>query len=379
MSEDRVDAPCPHFGPCGGCALQHFADHAYGAWKRDLLVRALARAGFQDADVAPMAACAPRARRRAVFAGLRSERATFVGFHERGSNRIIDIGECQILTPRLEALIAPLRALIAQSAPAGASVSIAVHETEGGVDLLLAARDWPDGPGDREALAAFASVQGLARLTLDSGAGPEPIAIRGSTAVRFDDVPSAIPPGGFLQATVAGEAALRAVVMEAAAEAGRGRLLDLFAGSGGFGLPAARSRTVLAVEGDADACAAMDAAARAASLPLTVEKRDLFQRPLAGAELREAAMAIFDPPRAGAKAQAEALAADGPPVVVAISCNPATLARDAAILRGGGYRLARAVPVDQFLWSGHLEAACVFQRATRGSMRLLGETGGAGS
>lgn len=163
------------------------------------------------------------------------------------------------------------------------------------------------------------------------------------------------PPGAFLQASAAAEAALVAEVT--AAIGGARPVLDLYAGLGTFAF--ALGGGVHAVEGNAAAAAAM---AAAAAPGITVERRDLERDPLPVEALARYAAAVFDPPRAGARRQAERLAASAIPTIVAVSCNPATFARDAARLIAGGYRLERVAPVDQFVWTPHLELVAVFRR-----------------
>ena len=174
------------------------------------------------------------------------------------------------------------------------------------------------------------------------------------------------PPGAFLQATASGEAAIVAATLAGIGRAKR--VADLFSGCGTLALPLlATGAQVRAVDSAAGSLAALDAAARrAGSAPrLAIEARDLDRRPLVGDELDGLDALVFDPPRDGARAQAEALAAGGPPRIVAVSCNPATFARDAAILKAGGYALERLTPIDQFLWSPHLELVGVFARRRR--------------
>jgi 23S rRNA (uracil1939-C5)-methyltransferase len=175
-------------------------------------------------------------------------------------------------------------------------------------------------------------------------------------------VPVPLPPGAFLQATAEGEAALGAFVREAAE--GAKRVADLYAGIGTFAFPLAKAGAkVHAVDAGKAEIAAIEAAARAAVLPgVTAELRDLDKRPLDAGALAGFDAVVFDPPRAGAAAQAAQLAAARVPRVIAVSCNPGTFARDAKLLLEGGYRLARVRPVDQFLWSTHLELAAFFLR-----------------
>ncbi len=218
--------------------------------------------------------------------------------------------------------------------------------------------------GARERLAAFADAVDLARLSWRAGEGPaEPVSQRRPCIVVFGGVPVSVPPGAFLQASAEGEAELVRRVVTAVA--GAGRVADLFAGLGTFSLPMAKAAAVRAVDGDADAVAALRAAANGAGLAgrVTAEARNLFRDPLTAAELARFDAAVFDPPRAGAAAQASELARSGVLTVVGVSCNPVSFARDAASLAGGGYRLDRVTPVDQFLWSEHVELVGVFSRS----------------
>ncbi|MBV8167689.1 MAG: class I SAM-dependent RNA methyltransferase, partial [Alphaproteobacteria bacterium] len=217
----------------------------------------------------------------------------------------------------------------------------------------------------REALARFADRADVARLSWrQPGAAPEPIARRRPVPVDFAGVAVEPPPGGFLQATREGERAIRDAVIAALPSAGK--IADLFAGCGTLSLPlAARGLSVRAAERDPEALGALVAAARRAQLAVATEARDLERRPLAGDELAGLDAAIVDPPRAGARAQAAALAASGVPTVVMVSCDPATFARDARLLVDGGYRLEAVQPIDQFLWSPHVELVAVFRRAAR--------------
>jgi len=243
-------------------------------------------------------------------------------------------------------------------------VEALVTESDSGLDLLLLS-DAALGLKRRERLAGFAEAHDLARIARrhSKGSGVEVVIERRPVRVVFGEVATVLPPGAFLQATREGEAVLRRAVIEALGEARR--IADLYAGCGTFGLPlAAAGRQVLAVEREKQLTEALAAAARASAghLRLSVETRDLERRPLEPQELGRAQGAILDPPRAGAKTQAAALAASKLARIAAVSCNPATFARDARILLGGGYRLDWIQPVDQFLWSPHLELAAAFSR-----------------
>jgi 23S rRNA (uracil1939-C5)-methyltransferase len=356
---DRAEPVCPHFGVCGGCALQHVADAAYAAAKLDSIRVPLARVGLGDVPFAPLARTAPGERRRARFAALKKGGRTRFGFNERQSHRLADLTACPVLRPELAALITPLRAELNAILPDGGRADVMASVMEGGIDLMLVGPPRLDGAA-RDRLARFAETMGLARLSWrpDDRRGAEPIAHRLPLAARFDGIAVTPPPGAFLQASAAGEAALTQAVVEAVA--GAGRIADLFAGLGTFALPLARTAAVAAVEGDG---AAVDALNRSGhGRRLTATRRDLFETPLTAKELARFDAVVFDPPRAGAAAQAAVLAASRVPLVVGVSCNPATFARDARALADGGYELVAVHPVDQFLWSSHVELAGVFRR-----------------
>jgi 23S rRNA (uracil1939-C5)-methyltransferase len=353
---DRVTPACRHFTQCGGCALQHLAPAAYASFKRDLIVEALARRGLADVTVAAPALSPPGSRRRASFAARRGARRCVVGFHAAASPRVVPLAECPVTMPAIVALLPALAECLARCLPVDGAADVLVTALDGGLDVAIDAETTPDLAA-REALAEFAMAQDVARLTW-SGA---PIAQRRPLALRLGEVAVTPPPGGFLQATAAGEHAIVTAVLDALPT--RGKVADLFAGCGTISLPlASRGLSVHAIECDDAALAALAAAARTAQLPIVTEARDLERQPLSGTALDGLAAVVFDPPRAGAPAQAAALAVSRVPTVVAVSCHPGSFARDARTLVDGGYRLEHVQPIDQFLWSPHVELVAVFRR-----------------
>jgi 23S rRNA (uracil1939-C5)-methyltransferase len=360
----RAEPPCRHFGACGGCALQHLAPGSYRDWKLALLERALARQGIAAGAILPLVATPPARRRRADFTALRRKSDMLLGFNAPLSHEIIDLAECPVLLPAIAALLPALRDMLAALLAPSERAEVKVTASDSGLDLLLVT-GIALGAKRRERLAAFAEAQDLARVARlhPKGDSAEPIVERRPVLVRFGPVSVTLPPGAFLQATREGERALQAAVARGVGD-GR-RVADLYAGCGSLGLPlAAAGHGVHAVEGDRAAVETLERMAResAGRLRLTVARRDLDRRPLMDAELERFDAVIFDPPRAGAPAQAEALAQSGVPRIIAISCNPASFARDAKALAEGGYRLDWVQPVDQFLWSPHLELAALFTR-----------------
>jgi 23S rRNA (uracil1939-C5)-methyltransferase len=364
----RVEPPCPYFGRCGGCALQQLQDGAYAEWKGRILAEALARRGLQNIELKPLLRVAPGRRRRARFALGTRGKGLALGFNMRDSHAIADIDHCLLLVPELDRLIEPLRSGLEGLLSPGGHAALEVTATESGVDLLIEQSGAAPSPAMRARLGALAEALDLARVSWGNpGEEPEPIAMRRIPMERFGSVPVTLPPGVFLQPSREGEALLLADVQEALKDAAQ--IADLFAGCGSFSLPLAQNAKVQntkvhAVEGHKPATEALQAAVKRANIGhrITVERRDLDRAPLQPVELKRFDALLFDPPRSGAKAQAESLARSSLPIVAAVSCSPASFARDARILVDGGYRLDWARPVDQFPWSPHLEIVARFSR-----------------
>ncbi len=370
QSSRRVAPVCPHFGVCGGCTLQHLPEPDYLAWKREQVNVALGRAGLSGEAAPIIATTPPGGRRRVSFSVSRRGKAIVAGFSCRLSHRLVDVLECPVLAPHLVALLPVLRRSLIDVLADGEKAEAVASLLDGGIDLLLIGPSKLDLTA-RLALAALAEAADLGRLSWqpESKTAPEPVAARRPVWAWLGGVAVAVPPGGFLQASLEGQAALIDAVL-AGVGPGPGVVGDLFAGSGTFSLPLAQAGwRVHAVDGNAPALAAL--ARVATGLPgalagsatgVTTEGRNLDARPLTALELGRFSAVVFDPPRAGAVAQAAELAASTVAVVVAVSCNPATFARDARVLSGGGYRLVSVLAVDQFLWSAHVELVAVFRR-----------------
>ncbi|MTH96304.1 class I SAM-dependent RNA methyltransferase [Roseibium sp. RKSG952] len=356
QSPDRIDPTCRHFGTCGGCAGQHLDEAAYLDWKREQVTRALNDRGI-DFPVAEVLAGAPGSRRRAVLTATRAGRAIVLGYHEKASHRLVDIAECPVLDPSIVAALSGLRRLSAQVAPRKGDLRITVLKTKSGLDVAL---DQADKGYDRKipALSQMAVEMDLARLSVN---GETILEIR-PPMIDMAGVGVVPPAGGFAQATEQAEIQLSDLVLNGIGKAKR--VADLFCGAGTFTLRIARRASVHAVEGEAAALKALDKALRVPNglKKVTHERRDLSRRPLVKHELEPFDAVVFDPPRAGAQAQAEALAASKVKTLVAVSCNPATLARDLRILIDGGYALQSVTPVDQFLYSPHIESVAVLKR-----------------
>jgi 23S rRNA (uracil1939-C5)-methyltransferase len=353
----HADPSCRHFPKCGGCQLQHLDDGAYAAYVTDRIVGALAGQDVAVPAMRPPHISPPRSRRRASLRAERRGKQVLIGFNEARAHKIVDMRQCDVIHPALFALVQPLRTLLPQLMKDKRASDVRMTLTDQGVDLMIAGAE-AEGLAAVESLTDFARAHKLARLSLDEGYGPTARWEPDPVTVTLSGVAVPLPEGAFLQATQDGEAALVAAVRSAIGEAGQ--VADLFAGLGTFSF--AVEAAVHAVEGARDLTLSLVSAAKRSGRPITAEHRDLFRRPLTVEELARFDAVIIDPPRAGAEFQIAMLASSKVPVIVAISCNPATFARDAKMLIAGGYCLDWIQPVGQFRWSTHVELAARFSR-----------------
>ncbi|KKW92738.1 class I SAM-dependent RNA methyltransferase [Sphingobium chungbukense] len=355
----HVDPPCRHFPSCGGCELQHVDEASYADFVIARVTGALAGQGVIAGSILPPHISPPRTRRRASLRASRQGRRVVIGFAEAGSHALIDLSMCEILDPRLFALLEPLRALCATILPDRQAAHVRMSLTDQGIDLLLEGVK-VEGLAADEALLGFAQEQALARLTVDEGDGPQTRWEPELVTVSFGGVPVAFPPYAFLQATPDGEAALVGTVRDALPK--QGVVADLFCGLGTFALALGEARPVYAAEAARDLVLSLKSSANRAQRRMVADHRDLFRRPLTPTELDRFAAIVIDPPRAGAREQVMQIAASAVPSIAYVSCNPASFARDAVHLIGGGYRLESVRPVGQFRWSTHVELVGIFRR-----------------
>ncbi len=359
-SADRRAPPCRHFGVCGGCVAQHMTDELYLKWKRQILVDAFHSADI-NASVEPMVTIAPGTRRRLVMTAMWLPSGVALGFHERGSDRLVTLTECVVSDPLIVEALPVLRQLAARLLPRREQVRVVVTRTDSGIDVGFEGAKQEIGAVDRSALADLLENTRILRVSVDG----DPVIARSEPYLTVGAAKVVPPPGVFLQAAAPAEAVMIEHVVAAVGKAKR--VCDLFSGLGTFALPLSRTATILAIDNDAKALAALNAAARNTQglKPIETRQRDLMREPLSRKELEDVDAVVFDPPRAGAEAQAQSLAKSKVGKVVAVSCNPTTLARDVAILLDGGYELQTVTPIDQFLYSNHLEAIAVLVHGSK--------------
>ena len=357
-SKSRRQPPCPHFGPsgdlCGGCATQHADDDFYRRWKRQLVVDALVSRGIQT-DIADLHICEPGERRRIVLTARKTGDGPVLGFNQAGSHTVFALERCLVATDGLNRKLGDLKALV-QHIP-GKSLRLTALETETGLEVAISGGPALRAP-QRQAAVAEALKRDIARLSCNDEILIEPR----KPVLQFGKASVSPPPGGFVQAIVQAEKAMTSLVIGHLKKSKR--IADLFSGCGTFALALAEQSAVHAVESDGPSLAALDRAARHTPglKPVTSEKRDLYRRPLTKNELKTFDGVIFDPPRAGAEQQCRELATSSVRRIAAVSGNPATLARDLEILTAAGFAVTSVTPIDQFLWSPHVEAVALLER-----------------
>jgi len=351
---DRVSPPCRHARTCGGCQVQHASDPFVARWKEDIVVRALAAQGLKT-DIRACLTSPIASRRRAGFSARRTKKGALAGFHQKASDVLVAVPDCRLVTPRVALGLSLAEDLAAAGGSRKGELTVLVTESQSGLDVAVTGGK-PIDASLRSVVADLARKHDCARIAWD-----EEELTRRPPFQRMGPALVVPPPGAFLQATAAGEAALLAGVREAMA--GAVHMADLFAGCGTFTLPLAEQGRVLAVEGDMAMVKALDKGWRQTEglKHVTHAARDLFRNPLLPDELARFDGVVIDPPRAGAEAQVVELGRARVPRIAYVSCNPVTFARDCAQLVAAGYRLDWVQVVDQFRWSSHVELVAALQ------------------
>ena len=357
-SPDRIAPLCRHFGICGGCMSQHMSPALYSDWKRSVIVQAFAHRGIES-EVAPLTAIHPRSRRRAFLGVECTGRSVFIGFREEGQHTLVDMIECPVLDPMIVAALPLLKDMARIAMPSRTSGRLVVTKLDHGLDVSFDNGHKMLHADDRQALAKLCKSGRIIRLIV---AG-DMVVTHESTALTLGGVAVDPPPSIFLQAVPQAEALLIDLILKALPAKAK-RVADLFCGIGTFALPLARKVQVFAVDSDKRALAALEMATRHATglKPIEIRQRDLFREPLSPKELEGFDAVVFDPPRAGAAEQTERIARSKVRHVIAVSCAPTTLARDAKALIDAGFKMGPVTPIDQFLYSPHTEAVAVFKR-----------------
>ncbi len=360
----HVAPTCRHFDQCGGCVLQHIDMVSYATFLRERVKGALHGQGIANVEILDPLISKSHSRRRTSFRVISMGKSVHIGFNTEQSHRVVDIKQCDVLHPNVFALFAPLREFFAQWGDK--KLNLIVHATlvDQGIDVLIKNLN-PDTLERYEKLSAFGQLHALARLSIDRGEGTETLYAPEPATITLGSTPVDLPAGSFLQATLDGEQALCGTVNQWLGDAPM--VADLFSGLGTFAFSAADAlpngaRKIYAAEAARDSIFALKAAANRRKIPIFIEHRDLFRRPLTSAEANRFDAIILDPPRAGAREQVMQLAQSTAAKIIYVSCNPSSFARDSKALLENGYRLEQIQPVGQFLWSTHVELAAHFTK-----------------
>lgn len=356
---DRVKPACQHFGTCGGCTLQHMEPAFYNRFKRDQIETILKENAVAYPPLESTITIGPHARRRIDFLGIQRDTGLVLGFHEKQSKRRFNIKECPVVTPEIEALFKPLYNVLSRILNVGTLIHIFLTQGAGGLDLLLAGLRTPFSDEHLELLKAFARENHLQRLAYKVKTRTHLIHQEGDPHIRIGGHEVPIAPFSFLQASNESDRILSELILEGIPSNAK-RVVDLFCGRGTLSLPmVVKGLHVHGVECDPHALAAL----RAVRVQdLTLEDRNLFEMPLLPDELNAYDAIVANPPRAGLGPQGIGIAQSNVSNLVYVSCSPQTFAQDAAMLQNHGFQLAKITPVDQFLWTTHMELVAHFKR-----------------
>ncbi len=356
----RQTPPCPYFGTCGGCQLQHLQPDLYSAFKKEQVAAPLLAHKVVYNMLSDPIILGPHLRRRVVLKAEKMQKKVLLGYFARQSHDLLDIQECPVVVPEIEVILSPLRLFLQTFLTSSAKAEIAVTYTSSGLDIgFKFDKKRSLNLGDREALVSFAQIQKIACLRVD-----DEIIVKFQTPlIAFEQIKVEVDANAFLQASTAADNLLASLIHEHLQSSSL-KIADLFCGRGTLTLPLLKHGRVDAYETDRQALAPLQKAVNATHqgpLLKTVE-RHLFHEPLTVAELKVYDRVILDPPRTGAMTQVKQLAQSNVEQIIYVSCNPQTFARDAVILTEKHYILDKIIPIDQFHWSVHTELFAVFQR-----------------
>jgi len=350
INSDQVQPFCSHYEQCGGCSLQHLSEASYRGLKVTRLKQVLAGAGIET-TILPLESAPQASRRRTTLVARKLKSGQLaLGYHPVQSHEVTDISTCPILVEPLQGFIPQLRLILEQVDFKQAD--LALTYVDEGVDL-----QWL-GKLSNSQKAELVRLIEAQPLVLRVSCQEEVLFERQSPKTSISGVNVHLPVGAFLQASFEGEQILQRAVTGLCKGTS---VADLFCGLGTFSIPLAQQgKQVVAVDTATESLKALRAAGQ--HLALRVMERDLFKQPLDKDALHSFETVIIDPPRAGAKAQCNMLSQSQVQQIIYVSCNPQTFAQDAQALLAGGYQLHSVLPVDQFVWSNHLEIVADFRR-----------------
>ena len=368
-SPGRREPRCPHFGVCGGCATQHADERTQMAAKQRWLEDNLERIGKVRPEALLPIVYGPewgyRRRARLSVRHVASRGGAMVGFRERRSTHVADMRECHVLPPQVSALIPELRSLVNRLSVRERLPQIELAVGDNATALVFRHLE-PLSDADQRLLRKFAEENPI-HVWLQPGGPDSAHPFHPAASELYYELPEfgvriGFRPTDFTQVNHAVNRALVARALQLLDPQPGERVADLFCGLGNFSLPlAAKGGRVVGFEGNSDLVKRAQANAAANGLVAQFEAMDLSRPNLE--PYAPFAKILLDPPREGAVEIVKALPAQWPRRIVYVSCDPATLARDAGILvHTGGWRLAAAGVVNMFPHTAHVESIALFER-----------------
>lgn len=364
--EDEVKTTpiCKHFGTCGGCKLQHLSKESYIQNKKETVEVACTNNGIENFKILDPIILPSNSRRRCKFIAQKQKGKTLVGFRKSKSHEVVGISECHIVLPEIITLLKPIQNLCHALLNNKQEAEIYVSHTEGLTDVLLdlGKVDKFLGYEEREKFADIAKTSNIAKLSLKTKSMTDLLFMHTQPIVKFNNIPVNVHSRCFLQASKEADITLQQKLRSLLKDLKINKIADLFCGRGTFSFAFDENIKVDGFESDKEALTSLNEAAQKHRKNVKGHYVNLYQEPIEADKLNEYDAIILDPPRDGALKQCEQIALSNVQHIVYVSCNPFTFARDAKKLQESGYKMNDIQPVDQFLWSTHIEVIAYFQK-----------------
>jgi|TARA_B110000211_G_scaffold42190_2_gene43864 23S rRNA (uracil1939-C5)-methyltransferase len=355
-SKDRITPVCAHYKGCGGCSMQHSTQSFIKDWKSNVIKSCLSARGLETI-IKPILTSKTNSRRRVTLHGMKTKKSVTVGFFKRNTHELISTPSCELVNPEILSAFSLFEEITLIGATRKSIIEISVTVSKEGLDLNILNGKKLDNQSIMKITGLCESFN-IARITWNE----DLLANFLNPTIVFQGIAITPPPNAFLQATEQGQEILITNAMLSVFDSDK--VIDLFSGCGTFTLPAAKRSEVLAIDKTKSMLTAIDQAWRETTglKKVTSRSQDLFKEPVGKEELNSFDAAIIDPPRVGAEAQSHELAKSHIKRISSVSCNPRTFSRDAKILVDSGFKLDWVQPIDQFLWSSHIELVAQFSR-----------------
>jgi len=355
-SKDRITPVCTHYKGCGGCSMQHATQSFIKDWKSNVIKSCLSARGLKTI-IKPILTSKTNSRRRVTLHGMKTKKSVTVGFFKRNTHELISTPSCELVNPEILSAFSLFEEITLIGATRKSIIEISVTVSKAGLDLNILNGKKLENQSIMK-ITALCENFNIARITWNE----DLLANFLNPTIEFQGIAITPPPNAFLQATEEGQEILIENAMLSVFNSDK--VIDLFSGCGTFTLPAAKRSEVLAIDKTKSMLSAIEQAWRETSglKKVTSRSQDLFKEPVGKEELNSFDSAIIDPPRVGAEAQSRELAQSNIKRISSVSCNPKTFSRDAKILVDSGFKLDWVQPIDQFLWSSHIELVAQFSR-----------------